>query len=657
MTDEKLFGQEEDEIRKDFAIRSVYTYSGPNYYLHKKAIVFNLYLKPEGERITFYEPHIIKKFPQLEGKIPEAVIDLFAQTLIQTLKMDLDLYINDYSVQIDGDEYTVAIEYLDEDIALDCIYLVRDWFYSLTLNEPFDFDQQFNELKATFDKTLFGGPTLYSLVEAGMKRNIPVNFLFEENQFQWGYGKKQIRGRSTTFHVDGIKDTEFTMYKDMVAEFLLMFGFPTPQGKNCFSEDEIVEEAEKLGYPVVVKPVAGHKGQGVTTGIESADEARKAYQNIIKAVEKEGVQFDGVIVQQQIYGFDHRLLAVGGKFVAALERVPAYVDGNGKNTIQELIEMENATVNRLDTPRSPLCKIVINEDLTDYLTLQDLTLHYVPKSEEKIYLRRVANISQGGVSINVTNNIHPKNIKLVEDIAKYFNVTCLGIDVLAKDISKPWDEGNFGIIEINAGPGVFMHLAPAIGGSIDVPGIIMKTHFPQENFERIPIITGNNLSLNFCNLVYDKLKEIKPSVVFECLTRDGVYLNRQYFFSGNTPDKRVKIILRNPKLDIALFNHTKDDIFDYGMYHEGADVVILENPHYSEEILKRDLLPMGYFVEVTENLVSVYQNEELVGSLAYDNPIAKDFVILKAMEPFLHSLLYKYDLRPETEVNWTYSKF
>ncbi len=202
-----------------------------------------------------------------------------------------------------------------------------------------------------------------------------------------------------------------------------------------------------------------------------------------------------------------------------------------------------------------------------------------------------------------------------------------------------------------------MHLAPAFGGSIDVPGIIMQNHFPQEDYERIPIICGNNLSLNFCHILYDKLKEIKKNVVFESLTRKGVYLNRQYFFAGNTHDKRVKIILRNPKLDIALFNHTKDDIVDYGMYHEGSDIVILEKPHYAEEILKRDLLPMGHFVEVTDNTVNVFQNDELIGSLPYDNPVAKDFVILKAIEPILPGLLAKYELYEDTQINWTYAKY
>ena len=630
-------------MENDFKVSKFYAYNGPNYYLDRQALVFNLYLDPKGYRVDLYEKKVIEKFPQLEGKIPEKVVDLFAEVLIQVLKMDIDLYINKYSISLDKNEYVIAVEYLDEYITEDAVYFVCDWFRAMTEDKMFDFDNEFEVLQQEFDKTVFGGPTIYSLIEAGLKRNIPVHFLEEENQFQWGYGKKQIRGRSTTFQVDGIKDTEFTMYKDMVADFLEMCGFPTPKGKNCFSAEEIVEEAEKLGFPCVVKPVAGHKGQGVTTGIESVSEVIKAYNNIITASETEGVQFEGALVQQQIYGTDHRLLSIGGKFSAALERVPAYVEGNGKNTIEELIQTENNKVVRLDNARSPLCKIKIDDDLKDYLVLQDISLSSIPAEGKKIYLRRVANISQGGVSINVTDKIHPKNIKLVEDIAKFFDVTCLGIDVLAKDISKPWCEGDFGIIEVNAGPGVFMHLAPAIGGSIDVPGIIMKKFFPKEGFERIPIIAGNNLSLDFCKMLYEKLNEMKWGIEFSSLTEEGIHFNGEYFFKNKDHYQNVKLILRKPQLDFAIFNHNQDDILDQGTYHEGADIVVLENPKYAEATLKRQILPGGFLFEIDEENVIVYQNDEEKAKYPIENPANKDKVLLMAIEQKLDTLIDKYE--------------
>ncbi|MBC8486077.1 MAG: acetate--CoA ligase family protein [Bacteroidetes bacterium] len=362
------------EDRIDFEVGKFYTYNGPNYYLNTKALVFNIYISPSGDSAEFYKKEIIKYIPELEEKETPFVIDLFAETLIQVLKMDIDLFINKYSISEDGDDYVIAVEYLDEEIAEEAVYLVRDWFRAISEDRDIDFEGEFLKLQEDFDSTLFGGPTIYSLIEAGLKRDIPVFFLFEENQFQWGYGNKQLRGRSTTVSTDGIKDTEFTMYKDMVGDFLMLCGFPTPIGKNCYDEEEIVDEALKLGFPVVVKPVAGHKGQGVVTGIESEDGVRKAFNAILTLSEEEGINFEGAIVQQQIYGTDHRLLAVGSKFAAALERVPAFVAGNGKDTIEDLIAEENDKEIRLDNARSPLAKIHIDDDLKDYLRLQDLSL-------------------------------------------------------------------------------------------------------------------------------------------------------------------------------------------------------------------------------------------------------------------------------------------
>lgn len=631
----------------DFKVSKFKAYTGPNYYLDRAALVFNIFISPVGDSVDFFKEHISKVIPNAANWDTPYVIDLFCKTLLETLKMEIDLYINKYSINSDGDEYVVAIEYFDKKIAKEAVYLVSDWFYAITNDDDsFDFKKQWLDLQAKFDKTLFGGPTLYSLIEAGLKRDIPVIYLFEENQFMWGYGKKQLRGRSTTFHNDGIKDTEFTMYKDMVGDFLEKCGFPTPKGTNCYTEEEVLEAARNLNFPIVVKPVAGHKGQGVTTGIETEEQALEAFHKIVNAAKEEGVNFDGALVQQQIYGTDHRLLAVNGKFVAALERVPAYVDGNGVDTIEKLIEEENNLIIRLDNARSPLCKIKIDDNLKEFLKLQGLSLQDIPKAGERITLRRVANISAGGVSINVTDKIHPLNVKLVEDIATYFNVRCLGIDVLAQDISKPWTEGNFGIIEINAGPGVFMHLAPAYGGSIDVPGVIIMSHFKRPENARIPIIAANYVSQEFANLLNVKLHEIKPNIFFSSLTRKGVYFNGEYFYNNPDHDANVENMLRHPKVDFALIMHNADDIFDYGIVHLGADLVILDEASFSEEkTLLSQLLPNGHVVYIEGNEMYLKNNGDILNSTHFDenNPEDKEQKILSMIEPLLFDLVKKYE--------------
>ncbi|HPR65079.1 MAG TPA: acetate--CoA ligase family protein [Thermoanaerobaculia bacterium] len=626
----------------DFTISKFQAYRGPNFYLNRQALVFNLYIDPDGPGVDHYRKAVVDQFPNLKECTTDTVAEFFVHTLMEVLRMEIDLYLTRYSLEKGADDYVVAVEYLDADVATDAVHLVRDWFSAMTDNQDFPFRKEFEGLQKAFDRTYFGGPTFYSLYEAGLKRDIPLLYLFEEGQFMWGYGKKQIRGRSTTVSTDGIKDTEFTMYKDMVGDFLEMCGFPTPKGYTCFSVEEAVKRAEELTFPVVVKPVAGHKGQGVTTNIRSTDEVRKAYNAIAPGPDES--EFAGILVQEQVEGTDHRLLAVGSRCVAALERVPAYVDGNGRDSIEKLIEVENDTVARLDNARSPLCKIKIDDDLRDFLHLQNLTLSSVPREGERITLRRVANISAGGVSINVTDKIHPDNLMLVEDIASYFKVTCLGIDVLARDISKSWRDGNFGIIEINAGPGVFMHLAPALGGSIDVPGEIMKVHFPRERYERVPILSGHSLTRSLCDSLEAAMKEVKKDLFIASLTEEGVHFNGRYFHKNADHDQNVKIILRQPRLDVAIFNHTKNDIWDYGMVHQGADIVILDNPGTAESVLARDLMDDGFLVTVEADAVVVKQAEQEKARVALNgtDAAAKEKAITDAVRPLLPDFLNRY---------------
>lgn len=638
----------------NFAVSKFYAYSGPNYYIDRAAMVFNVFIDPKGPDANFFKDKVVEKFPELKANFPTEVSELFAKVLLLVSKMNLNVFIERCSIIPDAEEWTCAVEMLEERITKECIYLTSDWFLALSNKTDFDFDKLFGDIQRKFDKSLYGGPTIYSLIEGGVIRGVPVHYLYEENQFQWGYGRKQRRGRSTIFHTDGIKDTEFTTYKDMCGDFLELCGFPTPKGFTCFTQEEIEEAVEEIGFPCVIKPVNGHKGQGVTTGIESMEEAIKAYKNTMKVAEEGGVAFEGALVQTQIYGYDHRILTIGGKFVACLKRVPAFVKGDGKSTIKQLIDADNELEIRADTARSPLCKIKLDEDMLDYMKLQGLTPDHVPAAGEEVVLRRVANISAGGVSYNVTNEMHIENIKMAENISKFLNVTALGIDVLAADISKPWQEGNFGIIEINAGPGVFMHLAPAFGGSVDVPGAIMENFFgTKPEGGRIPIIAGNFLTHNLVDGIYAKLKEIKPNIEFGSVRVDGAYFNSD-FFNDNVHDENVKIVLRNPRLEFAAFEHTNNDIHDFGTWHWGHDIAILDKPNYAEKILARDLLPGGVLVEIEEveaeavegvepkYSMKVTKDNKVISEIVIESKEEVDGKIIEAISPYFKGLLEKY---------------
>jgi cyanophycin synthetase len=617
------------------------SFTGANLHLDRPAVRFTLRVDPRVRRADRVREAVLAALPALAQDAPAELPELFARALVEVLRMDINLCVRNYALEPGDPESVLAVESLDERVTVDAAETVADWFNALEEAHPFDFAAEFTRLQQKFDKTLLGGPTLYSLYEGAVKRGIPVQYLKAENQFQWGYGAKQIRGRSTTVSVDGIKDTEFTMFKDMVAEFLEARGFPTPKGCTFYREEEVVAEAERLGWPVVVKPVAGHKGQGVTTNIRSEAEVRKAFRVALESIEEGG--FDGVIVQQQIEGTDHRLLAVKGRFVAALQRVPAYVDGDGKHTIGELIKLENDTPARLDNARSPLCKIKVDDDLVDYLDKQGLAVNSVPGKGKRVTLRRVANISAGGVSINVTERIHPANVRLVEDIASNFNVTCMGIDVLARDIARPWTEGDFGIIEINAGPGVFMHLAPALGGSVDVPGAIWEAHFPGPRAERIPLVAGHNLGRKLCNALTALARELKPGLLTGSLTKEGVAFDGRVLCNNPRHDENVRILLRHPRLGFAVLSHPGEALREHGMVHQGADVVVLDGPDAAEAVLQRDLLDDGHLVTVEKGKVTVRRKAGPAKNYAFTGAAGKEAALLKALEALLPALVGKYD--------------
>ncbi len=639
-----------DLLQRHIVLKKIYFYSGPNYYLDRAAMVFNISFSPilRGYDLGQLKETISARFPAIKTKEIDELPELFAETLLQVLKLDLDLHIYLYDVLVDNEEYSIAIEYLDDFVAEKALFFLADWFDAM-LNPKvrFNFGGKFRKLQEDFDKGVFGGPTIYSLIEAGMKRKIPVNYLKIEGQFQWGYGKRSIRGKSTVLDVDGVKDTEFTQYKDACKDFLLVCGFPAPKGETCFTEEEVLDAVENVGFPLVIKPVAGHKGQGVTTGISDIEGAKRAFKIVVALGKEQEGGFQGAIVETHVEGNDHRLLAIGGKFSAALEREPAFVIGDGIHTIGQLIQIENDTnPNRSNHLRAPLARIVVDEDMTNYLGLQNLSLNTKAPDGEKVYLRRVANISAGGLSCNVTDVVHPDNIRLVEDIASFFRVTAFAIDVLTSDISKSWREGNFGIIEINAGPGIFMHLAPAIGQPVDVPGQLMEHFFPTPDHARIPIVVGNAITNEIAEAIRAKAIELFPKLrYFGSLITEGIFINGHFFTKHAEHDTNVAILLRHIGLDIALFNHHKEAIHDYGIYHSGADIAILDNPNYAERTLESELLPHGFVLEVYPDKIEVLDKEKSLAIFPITDPANKLEVMMQAITPCLKEIIARYENR------------
>ena len=589
-----------------FDIFNINYYLGYNPYLETAALVFDFaftgYLAPRS--IEDYVEAIGERYPQIHNETYESHAHLFARTVSEVGKLDMGLHLTHWSFKPYKDSFKIAIEAIHARTSRSVVYCVWDWFESITQNEEdFFLDSQISKLQNIFRQSVYGGPTVYALLRTANEKGIPAFYLWDEGLMQYGYGKKLIRGVATTFDCDSHLDSDFTTRKDDCKAFLSTLGFPVPKGNIVVSLGEAKAAAERIGYPVAVKPVVGHKGIGVTADIQNSLELEFAFSRAIKAIPEE--QTISIIVEKSIKGADYRLLCVNGRFVAATERRPASVVGDGYSTIDELIKRENRKAERSDTPTSPMSKIQCDDAMEMYISEQNLTLDSVIEKGRTVYLRKVANLSSGGLSIDATRIIHPDNIVLAQDIAQHFRLTCLGIDVISDNLAHSWKSGNFGILEINAAPGIFMHLNPAIGESVDVPSYILETFFKAGKDARIPTITFNKISVQELQETIDHILLVHPDWTIGAVCREAVFVNRSQKILHKDYNMNIQNMVRNPKLDLLIAEYAEDVLERDGMFYYGSNIVVLDNPTETEMILARDILEDAIVVVKDRDNISI----------------------------------------------------
>lgn len=580
-------------------------YVGPNPYLETAATVFDFALVESNPplEIEEYLAIIGDRYPHLREETYLSHAHLFARTVLEVSKLDMDLHFAHWSLKPHRKCMRIAVESLHARTSRSVVYAVWDWFEAITHNWKFWIEDQIEVLQGVFRNSVFGGPTVYALLKNACEQKIPAFYLWDEGLMQYGYGRKQVRGVATTFNTDSHLDSDFTTRKDDCKAFLDTLGFPVPQGEVVYSLKEALDAGDRIGFPVAVKPVSGHKGDGVTAAVQDMDELEQAYDRAVQSIPPE--QFIRVIVEQSITGQDYRLLCVNGRFVAATERRPASVTGDGYSTIQTLIDRENRTPARIDTPTSPLGKIQTDQAMERYLEEQGLSLESVLDLNQTIFLRKVANLSAGGLSVNATHLIHPDNIILAQDVAQYFRLTCLGIDVVARDLTKSWKKGDFSIIEINAAPGIYMHLKPAIGDSVDVPNHILRTFFESGDDARIPTLSFNRVSLEELQEIIDHVLLHHPDWTVGAVCRGGIFINRSQKNLHSDYNTNVQNLLRNPRLDLLIVEYPEAVLDPQGMFYYGSDIVILENPTETEMMLTRDVFDHSTVVVKKEDSVSI----------------------------------------------------
>ena len=384
------------------------------------------------------------------------------------------------------------------------------------------------------------GPSTASLVQAAEDRGIPWIRLNRYSLVQFGHGKYQQRIQATTTGRTGNIAVELAGDKEETNEILRDLGLPVPEQSIVRRGRDAVRAARRIGFPVVLKPLDGNHGRGVSINLKTDEEVELGF-------EKAAEHGRTIIVESYIEGFDHRLLVVNGELVAAAKREPGHVVGDGTHTIAELVDIVNEDPRRGVGHEKVLTRLEFDHQAERLLKKIGYDETTVPAKDEVVYLRSTANLSTGGTALDVTDIIHPDNREMAIRAIKAIGLDIGGVDFLTNDISLSYREAGGAICEVNAGPGFRMHVAPSEGTPRDVAGPVIDMLFPPDAPNRVPIaaVTGTNGKTTTSRMLSHILKMTGYTVGMT--STDGVYIDGKLTVAGDmTGPKSAQMILRDP---------------------------------------------------------------------------------------------------------------
>jgi cyanophycin synthetase len=383
---------------------------------------------------------------------------------------------------------------------------------------------------------------------------------------QFGHGKYQKRIQATVTSETRHIAVEIASDKEETNRILGDLGLPVPRQRTVKSPEQAVRAAERLGYPVVVKPLDANHGRGVTLDLVNAEQVRVAF-------EKAREHARTVIVENYLKGFDHRMLVVDGELVAVAKRVPGHVVGDGERTIAQLVDVVNSDPRRGIGHEKVLTRIELDDQAERLMALKSVTRDTVLPKGEVFYLRATGNLSTGGTAIDLTDQVHPDNREMAVRASKAIGLDVVGVDFITPDITQSYREVGGGICEVNAAPGFRMHVAPTEGKPRDVAGPVMDMLFPKGAPSKIPIcaITGTNGKTTTCRMLAHIQKMAGQTVGLA--TTDGIYIDGVRTVSGDmTGPQSARMVLRDPVVDTAVLETARGGLLRAGMGYRSCNV-------------------------------------------------------------------------------------
>lgn len=564
-------------------------YSGRNIYSHKPVVKMEIDLEEFADiptrDISGFNYRLLSYFPGLKthccslgcegGFVRRLIEGTLVSHVIEHLALELqcltgyEVFFGKTRVIKEPSIYLIIYECADQHLALEFGYSALEIVSALAKSDTGIIDQSLERLqKLTADKRL--GPSTRAILAEAKKRHIPFRQLGNDSLFQLGYGRHMQLIEASLPGTTGSINVDLAGNKQLVKELLREHQIPVPAGGVVDSEYAALDMAEKIGYPVVVKPLEGNHGRGVVVDIGDARALENAYRIASYYSQR-------ILVEKYIKGRDYRVLVVGNQVAAVAERKPPSVTGNGINSILELVERENENQDRGWGHEKPLTRISLDRVAEDFISRAGYSVYDIPAAGEIVYLRENGNLSTGGSARDCTMEIHTYNKELAVRAAGIIGLDVAGIDVITDDISRPM-KLNAGIIEVNAAPGLRMHLTPAEGEGRNVAAHILDFMYPAGTPVSIPVIsvTGTNGKTTVTRLIQHILGLSGKKTGMTC--SNGTYIGRECIARGdNTGPHSARSILYNQEAEAAVLETARGGIIRRGLGYDLADVGIIVN--------------------------------------------------------------------------------
>ena len=589
-------------------------FKGRNIYSHKKCIRLDVdlcgYANIPSKDIEGFNSRLLSNLPELKehrcgideehGFVKRLSEGTYLAHICEHIIIAIQNRLNievcyGKSREIQGELYYIVFQYEYVKVAIEAAHLAVDLINSLINNKKIDFLGRMRILQKIYNSEIIG-PSTRAIKMAAERYGLPVSQIGDGSIYQIGYGKQLRYIEATIGNDTSCIASDIASDKIITKQLLINQNIPVPKGIKANNVLNLIKNARKIGYPLVLKPRYGSKGDGVVLNIQNEKELVIKYNSMKR-------KYDELMLEESVRGYDYRVCVVNYEVVAVSLRIPPFIIGDGVHSIRELIRLINDDPNRGFGHEKPLTKIKIEEELLEEIKKQGYELQTIPDINQKILLRETANLSKGAIAVDCSDDICKENIELCIRAAKTIGLDICGIDIKALDISKPLI-GQGGIIEVNSAPGIRMHEFPLEGRSRDVGEAILKLQYNGVPIN-IPVIsiTGTNGKTTTTRMISHILKN--TGLIVGMTSTEGIYIGDTCIDCGDdTGVYSAQTVLQNREVEVAVLETARGGIIRNGLAYDLADVAVITN--ITEDHLGIDSVESMEEMVLVRSLVAIY---------------------------------------------------